>query len=183
MNLSSVHSRRTSGPSGTPLSSPRSPSSTSVNQRASRSPSLLIGQLNSSSIYYYRSNSKRLQPIHPSSPYRSLTNRRRRSHLGERSSLSATEGKLAYAAATSSSLTSSSFERAKAQSTSARRLNDSMVYLDGPQVYTCAQCRTHLTSHDEIISKSFHGKHGKVLFLLLSIARNPRVVSNLFCFQ
>ena len=51
---------------------------------------------------------------------------------------------------------------AKAQSRSARRLNDSMVYIDGPQVYTCAQCRTHLTSHDEIISKSFHGRHGKI---------------------
>lgn len=51
---------------------------------------------------------------------------------------------------------------AKAQSRSARKLNDSLVYLDGPQIYTCAQCRTHLTSHDEIISKSFHGRHGKV---------------------
>jgi hypothetical protein len=52
---------------------------------------------------------------------------------------------------------------ARAQSRSARKLNDSMVYLDGPQIYTCAQCRTHLTSHDEIISKSFHGRHGKIL--------------------
>lgn len=39
--------------------------------------------------------------------------------------------------------------------------NDSLVYLDGPQVYTCGECRTHLTSHDDIISKSFHGRHGK----------------------
>lgn len=38
--------------------------------------------------------------------------------------------------------------------------NDAMVYLDGPQVYTCANCRTHLTSHDDIISKSFHGRNG-----------------------
>ena len=38
--------------------------------------------------------------------------------------------------------------------------NDSMCYLDGPQVYTCANCRTHLTSHDDIISKSFHGRNG-----------------------
>lgn len=50
---------------------------------------------------------------------------------------------------------------AKAQSRSARKLNDSLVYLDGPQIYTCAQCRTHLTTHDEIISKSFHGRHGE----------------------
>ena len=39
--------------------------------------------------------------------------------------------------------------------------NDSMVYLEGPCVYACAQCRTHLTSHDDIISKSFHGRHGR----------------------
>jgi hypothetical protein len=38
--------------------------------------------------------------------------------------------------------------------------NDAMVYLDGPQVYTCMNCRTHLTSHDDIISKSFHGRNG-----------------------
>lgn len=36
-----------------------------------------------------------------------------------------------------------------------------MVYLDGPRIYTCGECRTHLTSHDEIISKSFHGRHGR----------------------
>lgn len=50
---------------------------------------------------------------------------------------------------------------AKAKSRDALRINDSMVYLDGPQVYTCAQCRTHMTSHDDIISKSFHGRHGR----------------------
>lgn len=50
---------------------------------------------------------------------------------------------------------------AKARARSAQRINDSMVYLDGPQIYTCGQCRTHLTSHDDIISKSFHGRHGK----------------------
>lgn len=50
---------------------------------------------------------------------------------------------------------------AKARSRDAQRVNDSMVYLDGPQVYTCAQCRTHFTSHDDIISKSFHGRHGR----------------------
>ena len=45
--------------------------------------------------------------------------------------------------------------------------NDAMVYLDGPQVYTCGQCRTHLTSHDDIISKSFHGRHGKSCALVM----------------
>lgn len=50
---------------------------------------------------------------------------------------------------------------AKAQSRDAQKINDGMVYLDGPQVYTCGNCRTHLTSHDDIISKSFHGRHGR----------------------
>jgi hypothetical protein len=42
----------------------------------------------------------------------------------------------------------------------AMKENDQMVYLDGPQIYSCAHCRTHLTSHDDIVSKSFHGRHG-----------------------
>lgn len=43
----------------------------------------------------------------------------------------------------------------------AKKENDAMVYLEGPRIYTCGECRTHLTSHDEIISKSFHGRHGR----------------------
>eukprot|EP00543_Licmophora_paradoxa_P008716 CAMPEP_0202451224 /NCGR_PEP_ID=MMETSP1360-20130828/9694_1 /ASSEMBLY_ACC=CAM_ASM_000848 /TAXON_ID=515479 /ORGANISM="Licmophora paradoxa, Strain CCMP2313" /LENGTH=320 /DNA_ID=CAMNT_0049069735 /DNA_START=1019 /DNA_END=1981 /DNA_ORIENTATION=+ len=49
----------------------------------------------------------------------------------------------------------------KVRARHAQRINDSMVYLDGPQVYSCSHCRTHLTSHDDIISKSFHGRHGR----------------------
>ena len=56
---------------------------------------------------------------------------------------------------------------ARAKCRSALKINDSMVYLDGPQIYTCAQCRTHLTSHDEIISKSFHGRHGKTFSIFI----------------
>ena len=51
---------------------------------------------------------------------------------------------------------------AKAQALQARKENDAMVYLDGAQIYSCGQCRTHLTSHDDIISKSFQGHHGKL---------------------
>ena len=51
----------------------------------------------------------------------------------------------------------------RALSKKAQMENDAMVYLDGPQIYTCGQCRTHLTSHDDIISKSFHGRHGMFL--------------------
>lgn len=43
----------------------------------------------------------------------------------------------------------------------ASKQNNAMVYLDGPQIYSCGQCRTHLTTHDDIISKSFHGRHGR----------------------
>lgn len=56
----------------------------------------------------------------------------------------------------------SSHNRMLSQSRKALMENDAMVYLDGPQVYTCGNCRTHLTSHDDIISKSFHGRHGKL---------------------
>jgi hypothetical protein len=54
----------------------------------------------------------------------------------------------------------------RALSKKAQVENDAMVYLDGPQIYTCGQCRTHLTSHDDIISKSFHGRHGMLCFCL-----------------
>ena len=60
-------------------------------------------------------------------------------------------------------LLSSSAARAKSQS--ARRLNDSLVYLDGPGIYCCGECGTHLTSRDDIISKSFHGHHGRAFLL------------------
>lgn len=43
----------------------------------------------------------------------------------------------------------------------ARRRPPELEYLDGPQIYACGQCRTHLTSHDDIISKCFHGRHGR----------------------
>jgi len=43
----------------------------------------------------------------------------------------------------------------------ARRLPPELEYLDGPQIYACGQCRTHLTSHDDIISKCFHGRQGR----------------------
>mmetsp|Transcript_109453 Transcript_109453/g.306123 ORF Transcript_109453/g.306123 Transcript_109453/m.306123 type:complete len:298 (-) Transcript_109453:136-1029(-) len=85
---------------------------------------------------------------------------RRHSHSGDHLMLS--PGTPSRSSRSSRKVISDATEAlAKAQSRSARKLNDAMVYLDGPQVYTCAQCRTHLTSHDEIISKSFHGRRGR----------------------
>jgi hypothetical protein len=75
------------------------------------------------------------------------------------------EGKTSKASVTSSAKKiSESWSKFKKLSKSARKENDSMIYLDGPRIYTCGQCRTHLTSHDEIISKSFHGRHGACSF-------------------
>jgi len=28
-------------------------------------------------------------------------------------------------------------------------------------VYSCASCRTHVSTHEQLISKSFHGRHGR----------------------
>ena len=54
---------------------------------------------------------------------------------------------------------------AQQKSRQAQRINNAMVYLEGPVVYTCGECRTHLTSHDDIVSKSFHGRHGRAYLL------------------
>jgi hypothetical protein len=64
-------------------------------------------------------------------------------------------------------------DRHRALSKKALSENDAMVYLDGPQVYTCGNCRTHLTSHDDIISKSFHGHHSE----FFSPLENPNPLS------
>jgi len=70
---------------------------------------------------------------------------------------------------------------------------ESMIYLEGPQIYTCAQCRTHLTSHDDIISKSFHGRHGRAYLFdeCINVTQGPtedrllitgmHSVSDIFC--
>ncbi len=52
---------------------------------------------------------------------------------------------------------------------------DKTTYLHGPRVFACGKCRTHLSSHDDIISKSFHGRHGRAY--LFNDAVNVRVGS------
>jgi hypothetical protein len=34
-------------------------------------------------------------------------------------------------------------------------------YLDGSKVFTCSNCNSHLSLHEDIASKNFHGRHGK----------------------
>ncbi len=118
-----------------------------------RNPSLLIGQ---PSPPNYR---------HPTAPRSSsLVVRRRSEGQNNLASGGPTESEKLYSSSPLSPRGSLLDSVARAQSRSARKLNDSLVYLDGPQIYTCAQCRTHLTSHDDIISKSFHGRHGESKF-------------------
>lgn len=140
----------TSRAAAAPVRLPASPQSTR------RNPSLLVSQLSSSSLNFTRSSGQSNSPHNPLSP-RSPISRSRQSNSREQSISSPdVQGQVLQ-----KSLADASNAMAKAQSRSARKLNDSMVYLDGPQIYACAQCRTHLTSHDEIISKSFHGRHGR----------------------
>ena len=35
------------------------------------------------------------------------------------------------------------------------------VYLSADQVYTCSECHAHLARSEDIISKGFHGRHGR----------------------
>ncbi|KAN0055845.1 hypothetical protein ACTA71_011732 [Dictyostelium dimigraforme] len=34
------------------------------------------------------------------------------------------------------------------------------TYLTGPSIICCLNCKTHLTLHDQLISKQFQGRHG-----------------------
>ncbi|KAI9679810.1 MAG: hypothetical protein M1817_004824 [Caeruleum heppii] len=35
------------------------------------------------------------------------------------------------------------------------------VYLNSSRIYGCKNCKTHLSDHDDIISRHFRGQHGK----------------------
>ncbi|KAM1021005.1 hypothetical protein ACFX13_042906 [Malus domestica] len=45
-----------------------------------------------------------------------------------------------------------------------------MADLVGPRLYSCCNCRNHVSLHDDIISKAFQGKHGRAF--LFSHAMN-----------
>jgi hypothetical protein len=48
-------------------------------------------------------------------------------------------------------------------------------YLSGGKIYSCCHCRAHLASHDEIISKSFQGHHGRAYLFndLINVSEGP----------
>lgn len=35
------------------------------------------------------------------------------------------------------------------------------VYLTSSRIYMCKNCKTHLSNHEDIISRNFRGQHGK----------------------
>ncbi|KAI1310990.1 yippee-like protein [Xylaria venustula] len=35
------------------------------------------------------------------------------------------------------------------------------TYLNGLKIYGCKHCKTHLSNHEDIISRNFRGQHGK----------------------
>ncbi|PRQ60491.1 hypothetical protein RchiOBHm_Chr1g0381841 [Rosa chinensis] len=45
-----------------------------------------------------------------------------------------------------------------------------MADLVGPRLYSCCNCRNHVSLHDDIVSKAFQGKHGRAF--LFSHAMN-----------
>ncbi|KAF8008382.1 hypothetical protein BT93_K2148 [Corymbia citriodora subsp. variegata] len=45
-----------------------------------------------------------------------------------------------------------------------------MAEIVGPRIYSCYNCRNHVSMHDDIISKTFQGRHGRAF--LFSHAMN-----------
>ncbi|CCI45053.1 unnamed protein product [Albugo candida] len=43
------------------------------------------------------------------------------------------------------------------------------LYLDGPRVFECRKCSTHLSTRDAIISKNFQGRSGKAYLFDLAV--------------
>jgi len=35
------------------------------------------------------------------------------------------------------------------------------IRLNSERVYSCASCRTHVAAHEQLVSKSFQGRHGR----------------------
>ena len=49
-------------------------------------------------------------------------------------------------------------------------------YLSCDRIYSCCHCRAHLASHDEIISKSFQGRHGRAYLFnnVINVSQGPK---------
>mmetsp|Transcript_39270 Transcript_39270/g.65172 ORF Transcript_39270/g.65172 Transcript_39270/m.65172 type:complete len:129 (+) Transcript_39270:29-415(+) len=68
-----------------------------------------------------------------------------------------------------------------------------VIRLKHPHVYSCASCQTHVATHDQLISKSFQGRHGRAFLFktAVNVSLGPRedrvlmtglhTVSDIFC--
>jgi len=70
-----------------------------------------------------------------------------------------------------------------------------LKYLSGSRIFCCAECDTHLSRHDEIMSKAFHGAHGRAYLFnsVVNVTKGPpedrvmitglHTVSDVYCIQ
>jgi len=67
------------------------------------------------------------------------------------------------------------------------------TYLSGTAIYKCNQCNSHLAKHEELVSKSFQGRHGKAYLFnqVVNVSTGPKedrilitglhTVADIFC--
>ncbi|KAF1893681.1 hypothetical protein Lal_00002194, partial [Lupinus albus] len=55
-------------------------------------------------------------------------------------------------------------------------LTNSMAELIGPRLYSCCNCRNHVSLHDDIISKAFQGRNGRAFLFshAMNIVTGPK---------
>ncbi|KAG6753632.1 hypothetical protein NC651_028070 [Populus alba x Populus x berolinensis] len=56
-----------------------------------------------------------------------------------------------------------------------------MAELVGPRLYSCCNCRNHVSLHDDVISKAFQGRHGRAFLFshAMNIVVGPKEDRNL----
>ncbi|CAL0319532.1 PREDICTED: protein yippee-like At4g27745 [Lupinus angustifolius] len=56
-----------------------------------------------------------------------------------------------------------------------------MAELIGPRLYSCCNCRNHVSLHDDIISKAFQGRNGRAFLFshAMNIVTGPKEDRNL----
>lgn len=54
--------------------------------------------------------------------------------------------------------------------------DENIVTFEGPGVYSCANCRTHLTHYQELMSKAFFGRYGRAYLFnsAVNLALGPK---------
>ncbi|KAF5827889.1 Yippee/Mis18 [Dunaliella salina] len=48
-------------------------------------------------------------------------------------------------------------------------------FLNGPKIYCCATCKSHIADHDDVISKAFQGRHGRAYLFTNVVNATPGV--------